>query len=45
MLVPLRCRLVVYICDRCKAKLQEYSARSSRPVDIYEIHLEEIEDE
>lgn len=26
VLVPLRCRLVIYVCDRCKVRLQEYSA-------------------
>ena len=45
MLVPLHCRLVVYICDRCKVRLQEYSSRSSRLVDTCEVRLEEVEDE
>lgn len=45
VLVPLHCRLVVYICDRCKVRLQEYSSRSSRLVDTCEVRLEEVEDE
>ena len=45
MLVPLHCRRVVYICDRCKARLQEYNSQSSRLINTCEVRLEDVEDE
>lgn len=29
VLVPLQCKLVTYVCDRCKLRSQEYNARLS----------------